>query len=192
MDLRDPHVWRTLTRQQLASQLAQGHSIERDKIEGWVYRGISLGLPRLIEAFAWVNFAKTFTNAHTGWNIRCEQLALDKPSVYQTDRKGHPKIFGPYSLTALDGAKCPIPCGPGLLIDYSIGGRAAGTSSWPRDPLVAVFAGDTDYLLGWSYLEVGSTAIKTPSYFLLIRDRPLDHDWASVHLSDPWRGTSKE
>lgn len=177
MDLRDPHTWRAFSSRQLATQLAEGHPIDRASIQGWVYRGISLGLPRFVEALSWVNFAKTFTHQNTGWNIRCEQHPLDKPSVYKRNKQNKPVIFGRYALTELDLSKCPRPCGPGLLIDYSINGTARGRGTSPRDPIVSVFAGEFDYLLGWSYLDLGWTRLSTPSYFLLIRDRPLDHEW---------------
>ena len=111
--------------------------------------------------------------------------------MYRRTKLDKPDIFGPYSLVDLDTSKCPRPCGPGLLIDYSLKGIASGPAALPRDPLVAVFEDDSDYLLGWTYLDFGFTRMGTPSYFLLIRDRKLDHDWASVHLNNPWSGPGK-
>ena len=157
-----------LDRSGLAAALARGHRIDEAALDDWQYRGISLGLPRAIEALTWKTFAKTFhRDPHTGllrgWNVRLEQTGLDGPSLPRG-------TFGHYGVSGL--GRTPRPCGPGLLIDYSAGTR--GPLSRLRDPIVAVNEGSVELLLGWSYLELGRVQLPTPSYFVLVRERRLD------------------
>jgi hypothetical protein len=71
-----------------------------------------------------------------------------------------------------------VPAGAdqGLLIHYGLGGngRLDGIGLL-RDPIVALIPGSVERLLGWSYLDLGF-ALPTPSYFLLERLGPLDHE----------------
>lgn len=181
MNHRDPHWWRTLDRKTLAQMLAEGHPIVPSALHNTVYKGISLGLPSVIEAVSWVVFAKTFEfDDHSqklrGWNVRCEQTPLDQPVRYQHNRAGAPKTFGPYFVRAIeDSDPRPRPYQRGLMIDYSLDGAAGGVLGRTRDPIVAVQRGAFDVLLGWSFLTVGRGGISTPSYFALLRDRSLDH-----------------
>ncbi len=181
MNVRDPHAWRALDRKSLASMMSAGHAIDPARLRDAVYRGISLGLPSLIEALSWVVFAKTFAydpSADTlrGWNVRCEQTPLDEPVRYRTKRDGTIETFGPYIVRAIRESDArPRPYSNGLMIDYSLDGRARGAMARTRDPIVAVEQGSTDVLLGWSWIAVGTRGISTPSYFVLLRERPLDH-----------------
>lgn len=152
----------------LAALLARGHAIDERALDDSQYRGISLGLPRAVEALTWKTFMKTFhrdprTGRLRGWNVRLAQTGIDGPTVAR-------KRFGHYHVAPL--GKTPRPCGPGLLIDYSGGTR--GPMSRLRDPIVAVDAGSVELLLGWSYLDLGPLQLPTPSYFLLVREGPLD------------------
>lgn len=164
--------------------LAEGHSIDRSALRDTVYKGISLGLPSFIEALSWVVFAKTFQHVPEGdslrgWNVRCEQTPLESPVKYRTKRDGSVETFGPYIVRELrDTDARPRPYREGLMIDYSMDGRARGSMARTRDPIVAVEAGSVDVLLGWSWISVGSGGVSTPSYFALLREKPLDHQHA--------------
>jgi hypothetical protein len=180
MDVEDPHAWRSLSRESLRTMLADGGAIDPTALRNTVYRGISLGLPRVVESLSWVVFAKTFAWASAsetlrGWNVRCHQDPLTSPVRYRVGRDGRPETFGPYRVRALDNDPRPRPYGPGLMIDYGLGG-ARGALSRMRDPIVSVIPGSTEVLLGWSFAVWGSRAFSTPSYFALFRDRALDHD----------------
>ena len=61
-----------------------GHPVDPAQLEGWVYRGTSLGLPSLVERLTWKTFQKAFwrdpaTGRLLGWNVRLEQDGLDAP-----------------------------------------------------------------------------------------------------------------
>jgi hypothetical protein len=179
MRVEDPHWWRALERAELRAMLAQGGPIDPVALRDTVYRGISLGLPRALEALSWVVFAKTFAwdpraDSLRGWNVRCHQDPLTAPARYRQGREGAPETFGPYLVRPIHDDPRPRPYGPGLMIDYGLGG-AKGVLSRMRDPIVSVIPGSADVLLGWSFAVVGASAIATPSYFALFRDRPLDH-----------------
>ena len=68
----------------LRSAVTQAEGLDPAAIEGWVYRGTSLGLPKLIEAITWKTFQKTFwrhpDGRLLGWNVRLEQDGIDAPS----------------------------------------------------------------------------------------------------------------
>ena len=179
MRVEDPHWWRTLGRGELRALLAQGGPVDPATLRDTVYRGVSLGLPRALEALSWVVFAKTFawdppSASLRGWNVRCHQAPLDAPVRYRQARDGQPETFGPYLVRPIQDDPRPRAYGPGLMIAYALGG-AKGALSHMRDPIVSVTPGSADVLLGWSFAVLGSTAIATPSYFALFRDRPLDH-----------------
>lgn len=156
-----------LDRAGLAAAMARGHAIDERALDDSQYRGISLGLPHAIEALTWKTFMKTFhrdprSGRLRGWNVRLEQTGLDGP----TRPRG---AFGHYGVGAL--GRTPRPCGPGLVIDYSVGTR--GPMGRLRDPIVAVDAGSVELLLGWSFVDLGRVQLSTPSYFLLVREGPL-------------------
>jgi hypothetical protein len=166
-------LWKTreeflaLDRKGLAAALASGHPIDERALDDTRYRGISLGLPRAVERLTWKTFAKTFhrdpeSGKLRGWNLRLEQTGLDGPIVVK-------KSFGYYDVMPL--GRCPRPCGPGLLIDYS-GER--GPIARVRDPIVAVRRDSVELLLGWSFVELGRWQLPTPVYFLLEREGPLE------------------
>lgn len=169
-----------LDRRRLMELLRSGHAIDPAALDNSEYRGTSLGLPGAVERLTWKKFKKVFyrdpaTGALRGWNVRTLQNAPGEPWIART-RRGRPVTFGHFAVVAARGARVPARCDRGLLLDYGAGknGRAHPIT-WLRDPLVALEAGNPNRLLGWSYLEVGSLTLPTPSFFLLERDRPLTH-----------------
>ncbi|RLB64229.1 MAG: hypothetical protein DRI90_05055, partial [Deltaproteobacteria bacterium] len=58
--------------------LTSGHSIDPRQLDDVEYRGISLGLPAIVEKLTWKKFKKVFhrdpaTGVLRGWNVRMEQ-----------------------------------------------------------------------------------------------------------------------
>jgi hypothetical protein len=134
-----------------------GGRVDPATLDGWVYRGISLGLPRWVERLTWTKFAKAFARDHAGvlrgWNVRCEQDGLDRPWRAKR-RRGADVTFGPFVV--VDGPD-------GVVLDYGA----------LRDPLVTLDDGDVPVLLGRSLITIAGRTIGTPSYFVLARDRPV-------------------
>lgn len=162
-------------RRALRERLAHGFPIDPGALEGWAYRGTSLGLPRVIERLTWTTFQKTFfrdplTGRLRGWNVRLEQDGPGAPSRPRL-RRGLPVTTGPYEVVT--PAEAPMPPGfdRGLVIDY---GRASGgLLGLVRDPLVALEAGSADLLLGVSAVTLGGRLLETPTYFVLEREHRL-------------------
>jgi len=169
-----------MSRREFAELLACGHPVEVAALEDRELKGTALGLPRFIEALTWKKFRKVFhrdpaTGVLRGWNVRLEQNGLGAPDVPQL-RQGLPRTFGHYEVVPLAGYKIPRRCGPGLMLDYGRGGNPWwDPTALMRDPIVAVNAGSSALLLGWSYLDLGIGCIGTPSFFCLERDIPLSH-----------------
>lgn len=165
----------------LAERLLGGHAIDPEALAGWLYRGVSLGLPGWVDRLAWKTFAKTFHRDGPGaplrgWNVRLRQGPLDAPLEPLRTRSGAPRSFGHFTVVPLPPAGgLPLPLRRGLLLDY---GRGANRLLDPvrrlRDPLVALHPDDPTLLLGGSWLALGRRWRKTPSYFLLERWAPLD------------------
>jgi hypothetical protein len=154
---------RACSSSELADVLASGRRFDPTAVEGWIYRGVSLGMPRWIERLTWVKFAKAFhrdrdATGVRGWNIRIEQDGLDQPWRPQL-RGGRAVMFGDFIV--VDGAD-------GITLDY----RVDRTLRMLRDPLVAL-DDRADRLFGRSLLQLGPVAFATPSYFVLERDRPV-------------------
>jgi hypothetical protein len=94
-------------------------------------------------------------------------------------QNGAPVTFGHFEVVTLTEYRVPRACGDGLMLDYGRGGnRVLDVIGLLRDPIVAVTAGDPTLLLGWSYLDLGLCRLGTPSFFLLDRERPLEHEAA--------------
>jgi hypothetical protein len=171
---------RHASRAELRARIVAGHPVDPGAIEGWAYRGTSLGLPRVVERLTWRTFQKTFyrqpvTGRLIGWNVRLEQDGLDAPSRPKRTPGGEPVTTWHYEVIAPDGLPTPRGFDRGLLIDY---GRGANPPldpiRWSRDPLVAVEAGSADLLLGVTYVALGRLCIETPTYFLLERESRID------------------
>ncbi|MHB8873848.1 MAG: hypothetical protein ACYC8T_09210 [Myxococcaceae bacterium] len=172
-----------LNRRQLIGFMKDGHPIEASSLENFEYRGVSLGLPELVERLTWKKFKKVFhrdraTGLLRGWNVRLDQNGLDAPWVPLT-RNEVPVTFGHFRVVSGAGYRMPEPCAQGLVLDYGLGGnRRREGLSLMRDPVVAVNAGSAELLLGWTYLDLPFAPVGTPSFFTLERDCPLTH----VHL----------
>ncbi len=161
-----------MSQRELRERLRTGHPIDPRTLDDTEYRGLSLGLPAFVVELTWLTFRKTFhrdpkTKGLRGWNVRMKQTGLDGPRVPMEAKDGSPRCFGFYDVVDGRGHAMPIPCQQGLLIDY---GRS-GT----RDPLVAVHAGSSELLLGWTYLDLRAVRIGTPSFFVLEREGPLSY-----------------
>lgn len=157
-----PATLRGRSARELAAVLAAGRPFAPAQLAGWLYRGISLGLPRLVERVSWVKFAKAFVATPTGvrgWNLRVAQDALDAP-CRPLRRAGQPIAFGHFDVVARAGA---------IELDYRAGGGALRAV---RDPVVAL-DDRADVLIGRTLLAVGPLRLPTPSYFVLERDAPL-------------------
>lgn len=159
--------------------LRGGHPVDPHALEGWTYRGISLGMPALFDRLAWKTFQKAFlrdprSGSLRGWNVRTVQRGERAPSEPMRDRHGTPRTFGPFEVLSARDRGVPHGFDRGLLLDYGCGPRLDPTSCL-RDPIVAVREGDATLLLGWSYLALFGRAIDTPSFFVLEREHPIDH-----------------
>jgi hypothetical protein len=169
---------RTASTRELRHHLVCGHPIDPRDLEGWAYRGTSLGLPGFVDRLTWKTFQKTFwreteTGRLLGWNVRLEQDGIDAPSRPKT-RRGRPVTEWHYEVVEPTGVPLPAGFDGGLLIDYSLGRNPLGLVRLVKDPLVALRAGSADELLGVSYLGIGRSAIETPTYFTLEREHPID------------------
>jgi hypothetical protein len=159
----------SLDRPALFERLRQGHPIDPHALDDREYLGVSLGLPRLVEACTWKTFMKVFhrdRDVLRGWNVRLEQRGIDGPVVPKR-RGAARRSFGHYRVVPLDGTRG---IREGLLLDYGRGGnRRFDPMVRVRDPIVAVNEGDSTLLLGWTYLAAFGRAIGTPSFFALER-----------------------
>lgn len=156
-----------------------GHAVDPAAIEGWVYRGTSLGLPSIVERLTWKTFQKTFyrdpsTGRLLGWNVRLEQDGIDAPS---RPKLRHGRPVTEWSYEVIDPRGVPMPPGfdRGLVIDYGRGENPPVTMRFMKDPLVALEEGNADVLLGVSYAVIGGRALETPTYFTLEREHPIDY-----------------
>jgi hypothetical protein len=161
-------------RSQLAAAMRGGHAIDPEALDDSCYRGISLGLPRWVEALSWKTFMKCFhrdpkSGRLRGWNVRLEQDGIAAPCRAQTRRDDSLRSFGHFEVVPPQDHGVPSELSAGLLIHYGL-----GRNHWLdpigllRDPVVALRPGDASLLLGWSYLDLGFDC-PTPSYFTLER-----------------------
>ena len=164
----------SLSRLELAGLLEDGYSIEPTSIEEGRYLGVSLGLPRWLEWLTWKTFEKDFhrdrnTGALRGWNVRLQQTGLDGMPVPRM-RGDSPKTFGHFQVKPIGQYRVPRACPQGLMLDYNQGGtHLLNPLQALRDPLVALRPGNSDLLLGWSYLDLGFWRMSTRSFFVLKR-----------------------
>lgn len=168
---------RTARNAELRQRIVEGHPVDPAALEGYAYRGTSLGLPRLVELATWKTFQKTFwrhpgSGRLLGWNVRLHQDGVDAPSRPKTKR-GVPVTEWNYEVIAAEGVPMPEGFGRGLVIDYSLAPNPL-TQRIVKDPLVALEPGNADELLGVSYLVLGGRSVETPTYFTLERDGPID------------------
>lgn len=179
---------RSASTRELRERIVNGHPVDPSAIEGWTYRGTSLGLPRFVEKLTWKTFQKTFYRDPTsgrllGWNVRLEQDGLDAPSRAKV-KNGEPVTTWHYEVTEPAGVPMPRGFDRGLIIDYGRGTNPKlDTIRFTKDPLVAVEPGNADLLLGVSYLAFGKVCVETPTYFLLEREGRVEHVPAAVRGS---------
>lgn len=176
--------WLTRDRAALRAALCAGHPIDPAALAGASYLGVSLGLPAWVDRLAWKTFRKVFYadpaqgGALRGWNVRLEQRGLAlQPQIPRCDRRGVPIQFGHYRVRPLLSDEAPGGVRQGVLLDYGLGGnRVLDPACWLRDPLVALAPGRVDWLLGWTYLDLGGPGwrLGTPSFFLLRREAAPD------------------
>jgi len=175
------HRLRGASRAELRARILDGHAVDPGALEGWAYRGTSLGLPRLVERLTWKTFQKTFyrqpgSGRLVGWNVRLKQDGLDAPSRPRRTRDGAPVTTWHYEVIPPDGVPMPRGFDRGLVIDYGRGiNPPLDPIRWNKDPLVAVEAGRSELLLGVTYAVVGGLCVETPTYFLLERERRIDY-----------------
>ena len=171
---------RTASREELRRRIVEGHPVDPKAIEGWTYRGTSLGLPGFVERLTWKTFQKTFHRDATsgrlvGWNVRLHQDGIDAPSR-PILRDGAPVCVWHYEVIAPDGVPMPKCFDRGLIIDY---GRAKNpalaTVRLMKDPLVALAPDGCDELIGVSYAVVAGRCIETPTYFTLERESRTEY-----------------
>jgi len=156
-----------LPTRELARLLRTLPSFDAGLLGGATYRGISLGLPALVERLLWRKFAKHFDRRGAGFNVRIIQNDLTQPWLPQRQRDGSVRSFGPFQVTT-HGNKVEL--------DYSM---ANPLMRCFRDPLVAI-DDRADLLVGCSQLALGRRRLATPSYFVLQRDSALT--W--LHMGD--------
>ena len=158
-------VWR-MSPGEHADLLAGGHPIDPRALEDQEFRGVSLGLPGVVEKLTWKKFRKAFhrdpgTGRLRGWNVRLVQDGLERQDTPREDR-GAPKAFGHFEVRDLGGYRWPggrrAPS-EGLMLDYGRGGNGWDPIRFLRDPLVALDAGDPSVLFGWSYLALAGRPV---------------------------------
>lgn len=162
---------------ELMERMLAGHPIDPRALDDTEYRGVSLGLPRLVERATWKTFVKAFhrdpnSGALRGWNVRIRQ---DHPERYEPRyRRGRPITFGHFAVVPARGHRVPRRCDQGLLLHYGRGRRhRLDPLGALRDPVVALEPGSAELLLGWSYLSIAGRPVPTPSFFSLERAGPL-------------------
>lgn len=182
----------------LREHILRGFPVDPRALEGWAYRGTSLGLPDLIVRLTWRTFQKTFhrdvlTDRLLGWNVRLEQDGINAPSRPKT-RGGRPITEWNYEVVAHEGVPMPRGFDRGLVVDYSRAPNPPGVVQLVKDPLVALNKGDADHLLGVSYLVAFGVCIETPTYFTLEREHRINYvpDTIVAPRVDPLRLTSVE
>ena len=165
-----------LSRRELARIARSGHPIDPAALAGHSYRGVSLGLPSVVDRLLWKVFRKRFEadgDGVVGHNVRLVQPsalapldASERPQALQ--RRGQPVTFGPFRV----GPVQPNPLGldRGVLLDYGAAHPAWHPMARIRDVLVATEADRTDLLIGWMYLQLGPMPVSTPSWFTLERE----------------------
>lgn len=169
---------RKASRSELRRHIVEGHPVDPAALEGYAFRGTSLGLPKLVELATWTTFQKTFwrhpDGRLLGWNVRLEQDGIDAPSRPKR-RLGVPVTEWDYEVIAPAGVVMPRGFDRGLVIDYGRMPQSPfDTMRFVKDPLVALAPGSTDELLGVSYAVLAGRVLETPTYFTLERDHRID------------------
>ncbi len=170
-----------MSHRELAKHLRLGHPIDPAMLDNTEYLGVSLGLPELAIKLTWLKFKKVFCRDEEagtlrGWNVKLEQNGLNAPHEAKRKRDGQPQTFGHYGVVPATSYRVPGGARQGLMLDYGLGGNLLwDPTGRMRDPLVAVHKGSVEFLLGWTYVDLGLIGLPTPSFFTLQRDCPLSH-----------------
>lgn len=164
-------LW-TMTNAQRARALREGLPIDARKLAGSNYRGVSLGLPRLLERLTWTTFRKSFQldpdGRVSGYNVRLEQDGIDAPPRPK-QRGGMDWTFGPFAISAAPASGTPFACPQGALFDYGMRHPRTHPIGRTRDIVVAMDDA-CDLLLGALYIDIAGMEFRTPSYFTLERE----------------------
>jgi hypothetical protein len=166
----DPLALAQATRTQLSDALASAQPADPERIAGFRYLGLSLGLPAWVDRLAWSIFEKDFVQDGPqvrGWNVRLEQQPWS-PTVQPTPmlKGGEPFCFGFFGVTHEE---------TGTLLDYGKGDNPSlDPTRLVRDPLVTLDPAH-NWLLGQSRVQLGPWRVGTPSYFLLHRVGPVSY-----------------
>lgn len=167
----------TLDRRALSALLRAGHPLRPEQLDDTQYKGISLGLPAVVDRLLWKTFRKTFHRGSAGlrgWNVRLQQTGIPGPGV-PLQRRGRPVTFGHYRVVPGVGRQIPQGCNQGVLLDYVNGGNTPLDPAGPMmAPVVALNPGRADLLLGWDYVQLGPMQIPTPAYWALSYEGPLE------------------
>lgn len=170
---------RTAPARVLREHIVHGYPVDPRDIEGWAYRGTSLGLPSFVERLTWKTFQKTFhrdpgSGRLLGWNVRLEQDGIDAPSRPKIKR-GRPVTEWNYEVVPPDGVPMPAGFDRGLIIDYSLAPNPPGPMRFTKDPLVSLSPDNADEMIGVSYLVIGGRTLETPTYFTLEREEGVTY-----------------
>jgi hypothetical protein len=170
---------RHASRRELRQHILDGHPVDPSALEGWAYRGTSLGLPSFVERLSWKTFQKTFyrepvSGRLVGWNVRLEQDGIDAPSRPKL-RDGVPVTEWHYEVLEPTGVPMPRGFDRGLVIDYSRAAHPPFSMRFMKDPLVALAKGSADELIGVSYVVIAGGCIETPTYFTLEREHRIEY-----------------
>lgn len=171
---------RAASRKELRARIAAGDPVDPSALEGWAYRGESLGLPRVVERLSWKTFQKTFyrepvSGRLLGWNVRLHQDGVGAPSRPLL-RRGVPVTTWHYEVVPPGDLRTPRGFDRGLVIDYSRGANPRfDPICFSKDPLVAVERGNAEVLLGVTWVSLGPLRVETPTYFVLEREQRIDH-----------------
>ena len=120
LNLRESDLF-SMSRKQLFERICAGHSVKAEELGDVQYRGVSLGLPQVVERLTWKKFMKVFVaDDQQGWgfNVRLQQTALDEPCEPLTDKKGKPLRFGRYGLRPAQKGEFEDFESPPLVLDY--------------------------------------------------------------------------
>lgn len=154
--------------------------IDLDSLEGAMYLGIDLSLPKIANMILWKTFRKTFyrdpdTGDLRGWNVRMEQTGWDGPGKPMTDSKGAQISFGHYRLLSAKGLKFPGGWSGADFLDYrTAGNHWYDPAALGYCPLVSVNEGSSELLLGWEVFKAGPLFVPLPDFWALKREGPLD------------------
>lgn len=155
--------------EELRATMATLHPVRADDVAGFAYRGVSLGLPRLVERLTWKTFMKAFVRDGArvrGFNVRVHQDELDPrqpPSVRPREKGGVPVHFGHFLARETPEE---------LVLDYGAYASRLDPMQGLRDPVRALHPNDPTVLLGMSWVDVLGRRIDTPSWFTLERVGP--------------------